>query len=58
MGFAIFVINVSINNHPPKKFGNKDREMVAILVGACGTKQDVHGTKIFSLKRHIVKDQC
>jgi len=43
-GFAIFMINISINNHPLEKFKNEDREMVVILVGACGTKQDVHGT--------------
>jgi len=57
MGFAIFMINVSINNHPLEKFENEDREMVVILVGACGTKQDVHGTEIFALKRYIIKDQ-
>ena len=31
--------------------------MVVILVGTCGTKQDVHGTYIFALKKYIVKDQ-
>ena len=57
MEFAIFMINVIINNHPLEKFENDDREMVVILVGACGTKQDVHGIKIFALKKYIVKDQ-
>ena len=44
MGFAIFMINEGINNYPLEKFENEDREMVVILVGACGTKQDVYGT--------------
>jgi hypothetical protein len=38
MGFAVFVVNKSIDNHPLKKFGDKDQEMVAILVEALGTK--------------------
>ena len=57
MGFAIFMINVSINNHPLEKFENEDREMVVILVGACGAKQYVHDTEILALKKYIVKDQ-
>ena len=57
MGFAIFILNEGINYHPLQKFENEDREMVVILVGACGTKQDVHGTEIFALKRYNVKDQ-
>jgi len=57
MRFAIFMINVSIKNHPLEKFENEDREMVLILIGACGTKQDVHGIEIFALKKYIDKDQ-
>jgi len=57
MVFAIFMINVSCHNHPLKKFGDKDQEVVVIRVKACGTKQNVHGTEIFALKKYIVKDQ-
>ena len=39
MGFAILMINKSIDNHPLKKFGDEDQEMVAILVEARGPKQ-------------------
>ena len=56
-GSAKFVINEDIYHHPPKKFGNEDREMVVILVGACGAKQYVHDTEILALKKYIVKDQ-
>jgi hypothetical protein len=48
------MVNKSIHNHPLKKFGDKDQEVVAILVGACGTKQNAHGTGVFVLKRYIV----
>ena len=51
------MINKGINNHPLEKFENEDREMVVILVGACGTKQYVHDTEILALKKYIVKDQ-
>ena len=57
MGFAISMINEGINNHPLKKFGDKDQEVVVVLVEACGTKQNVHGIEIFALKKYIVKDQ-
>jgi len=57
MGFAIFVINKGINNHPLKKFGEKDQEVVVILMEACGTKQNVHGTEVFVLKRYIMWKQ-
>ena len=53
MGFAIFVINKGINNHPLKKFGEKDQEVVVILMEACGTKQNVHATEVFVLKKYI-----
>ena len=53
MGLAILVINKSIHNHPPKKFVNKNEDEVVVLIGACGTKQDVHVTSVFVLKRHI-----
>jgi hypothetical protein len=35
-GFAIFVINKSINNHPLKKFDDEDHKVVVILVEASG----------------------
>jgi hypothetical protein len=57
MGFAIFMINKSINNRPLKKFGDKDQEVVVILVEACGTKQNVHGIEVFILKRYIMWKQ-
>ena len=47
------MINKGINNHPLKKFGEKDQEVVVILVEACGTKQNVHGTEVFVLKKYI-----
>ena len=50
MGFAVFVVNKSIDNHPLKKFGDEDQEVVGILVVARGTKHNVHGTKVFFLK--------
>ena len=53
MGFAIFVINVGIHNHPPKKFVNKDKE-VMVLVEAPGTKQHVHAIEVIVLEKHIV----
>ena len=53
MGFAIVMINKGISNHPLKKFGDKDQEGVVILVEACGTKQNVHGTEVFVLKKYI-----
>jgi hypothetical protein len=48
------VINEGINNHPLKKFGDKDQKVVVIHVEACGTKQNVHGIEVFVLKRYIV----
>ena len=53
MGFAIFVINKGINNHPLKKFGEKDQEVVVILVESCGTKQSGHDTEVLVLKKYI-----
>jgi hypothetical protein len=47
------VINEDIYNHPLKKFANKGREMVMILVEACGTKQNVYGIEAFVLKKYI-----
>jgi len=38
MGFAVFVVNKSIDNHPLKKSGDEDQEMVAILIEALGVK--------------------
>jgi hypothetical protein len=37
MRFAKFVVNVCIHNHSSKEF---EREMVGILVVACGTKHN------------------
>jgi hypothetical protein len=54
MGFAIFVINIGIHNHPPKKFAKYDKEEVMILMEAPSTKQYVHGTKVIILEKHIV----
>ena len=45
------MINEGINNHPFKKFGDKDQEVVVILVEACGTKQNVHDTEVFVFKK-------
>ena len=50
------MVNKRINNHPPKNFGNKDQEMVGILVGARDTEQDVHGTDVFFLETYIMYD--
>ena len=47
------MINEGIYNHSPKKFWNKDQEMVGILVGAWGTKQHVHGIKVSVLKKNL-----
>jgi hypothetical protein len=57
MRFAIFMINECIYNHPLKKFADENCELVGVLIGARGTKHDVHGIKIFVLKRYIVMDQ-
>jgi hypothetical protein len=35
----MLTINKSIHNQPSKHFANKDREVVVIPVGACGTRQ-------------------
>ena len=51
------MINEGINNHPLKMFGDKDQEVVVILVEACGTKQNVHGIEVFVLKRYVVSKQ-
>jgi hypothetical protein len=48
------MVNKSVHNHPLKNFRDKDQEVVVILVGACGTKKNVHGTGVFVLKRYIV----
>ena len=50
--------NKGINNYPLKKFGDKDQEVVVILVEACGTRQNVHSTEVFVLKRYIMWKQC
>ena len=47
------MIHEGINNHPLKKFGEKDQEVVVILVKSCGTKQNVHGTEVLVLKKYI-----
>jgi hypothetical protein len=52
------MINKGINNHPLKKFGDTDQEVVVILMEACGTKQNVRGTEVFVLKRYIMWKQC
>ena len=51
------MINEGINNHPLKNIGDKDQEVVVILVEACGTKQNVHGIEVFVLKRYIMWKQ-
>ena len=51
------MIYEGFNNHPLKKFGDTDQEVVVILVEACGTKQNVHGTEVFVLKRYITWKQ-
>ena len=51
------MINEGINNHPLKKFGDKDQEVVVILMEACGTKKNVHGTKVFVLKNGVWIDR-
>ena len=51
MGFVIFVINISIHNHSSKKFGDNERWVVVFLLGARGTKQHVHGTRVFIPER-------
>ena len=53
MGFAIFVINKGINDHPLKRFGDKDQKVVVILVEACGTMQNVHSIEVFVLEKYI-----
>jgi hypothetical protein len=51
------MINEGINNHPLKKFGDKDQEVVVFLVEACGTKQNAHDIEVFGLKRYIMWKQ-
>jgi hypothetical protein len=46
--------NEGINNHPLKKFGDKDQEVVVILMKSCGTRQNVHDIEVFILKRYIM----
>ena len=55
MGFAMSMINEGINNHHLKKIGDKDQEVVVILVKACGTKQNVHGTEVFTQEIYRVE---
>jgi hypothetical protein len=57
MGFAVFMINEGINNHPFKKFGNEDQKVAGILVEARGTEQGVHGTYVFFLRGYIMYGQ-
>jgi len=40
-----------------KKLANEGREMVVVLIKACGTKQGLHGIEVFVLKRYVMKDQ-
>jgi hypothetical protein len=40
MGFAIFVINECINNHPLKKFDDEDYEMIVILIEVSGFQRN------------------
>jgi hypothetical protein len=40
MRFGVFIINIGIHNHPLEKFVNEDQDVVAILVGASGAKQN------------------
>ena len=49
------MINKGINNHPLKKFGDKDQEVVVILVETCGIKKNVHAIEVFVLKIYHVE---
>jgi hypothetical protein len=40
MRFAKFMVNVCIHNHSSKEFVDEEREMVGILIVACGTKHN------------------
>ena len=40
MKFVVFMINVSIYNHPCKKIRKEDQKVVVVLVHTCGATND------------------